>query len=113
MKERTVHTTSTGDSVDLRASRLDEDRKGWRAEAAAREGSWTEEWVILTTFRRSGDKAFWSERGRTPYPGNATRYANEDTARNTAENLLARDVIDDYSLECRERPRGGLRSRGG
>lgn len=112
MDSRRLHTTATGDSPEARESKLASEREVWRIEARAIEASWSEEWVILTTFRRTGDKAFWSETGRSPYPGNALRYATKDLARGVAEDLLARDVIDGYSLEGRKRRSGGLRSRG-
>ncbi len=112
MSSRPLHSTSTGDSIAIRESKLEEDRVTWRAQAHQAVASWPEEWIILTTFRRTGDKAFWSDTGRSPYPGNAVRYATEAIARDTAERLLQRGVIDGYSLERRERPRGGLRSRG-
>jgi len=108
----TAHSTSTGDSIAAREAKLAEERALWRTEAREREARWPQEWVIVTTFRHTGDKAYWSDTGRSPYPGNALRYATEEIARDTAEKLLRGDVIDGYSLERRERPRGGLRSRG-
>jgi hypothetical protein len=111
MDARTAHSTSTGDSPELRDSRLAADRDHWRDEAREREAAWTEEWVIITTFRRTGDKAFWSDTGRSPYLGNARRYATEELAGDTAESLRQRGVIDDYHLEARQLPQGGLRSR--
>jgi hypothetical protein len=112
MDSRTAHSTSTGDSVAARESKLAADRDRWRREAQALESDWPEEWVIVTTFRQTGDKAYWSDRGRSPYPGNARRYASEEVAQDAADALVARAVLDEYSLERRQRPRGGLRGRG-
>jgi hypothetical protein len=113
MDKATVHSTATGDSSAAREAKLTEQREEWRSEAQDLESDWGPvDWLILTTFRRTGDRAYWADKRLSQYRGNARRYVSEDIARAAAERLVQRGVIDAYALERIVRPTGGLRSRG-
>ena len=77
----------------------------------------TEEWIIVTTFRDSGDQAYWGRNRHsgawgnelTPYRGNAHRYESEAAALHVAYGLKERDSINDFHVEQIIKPRLGQR----
>lgn len=63
----------------------------------------SDDWIIQTRFRRSGDVAYVHRNAQggcalTPFRGSAIRYESEDAALHEAHDLTAKDLIGDFTV---------------
>jgi hypothetical protein len=63
----------------------------------------SDDWIIQTRFRRSGDVAYVNGNAKhavalTPFRGSATRYESEDDALEAAHDLAAKAFLNDFTV---------------